>query len=135
MIETRLKNSCSMYSEYLRHCLKRMHNIFESGQYLNGNGKIEEFLAENIMEKLVFKSESQCDVNQDDEIYFSLAKEAFSMAFRDMKTYISRNDLSNEDLVFKQELTFDDFQSKIEAWRLACMINRYFLISDMAIIY
>ena len=41
-----------MYKEDLKHCLKRVHNIFESGFYLNGNGEIEKYIAENIMQKL-----------------------------------------------------------------------------------
>ena len=107
-----------MYKEYLKHCLKRVHNILESGFYLSGNGEIEEFVAENIVQKLVYK---KWDGDDDDEggVYFGLAKEAFSVAFRELSLFIRRNDLSKENLLLNTSgSTFDDFQSKMEAWRV-----------------
>ncbi len=133
IIETRLQSTCDMYKEDLKHCLKRVSNILESGFYVNGNGEIENYISESIMQKL------NCSYREEDgQIYYNLTKEAFRMAFRNFYLLILKNDLSTNNSVFNKNTssrTVDDFQSKIEAWKLACAMNRYFLNCDKAILY
>ncbi len=72
IIETRLQSTCDMYKEDLKHCLKRVSNILESGFYVNGNGEIENYISESIMQKL------NCSCSkEEDQIYYNLTKEAF----------------------------------------------------------
>lgn len=121
-----------MYKEDILHCLRRVSNTIQSQVYLNGNGEVEAFLAENIMTRLV-----RTDLSEDDTVYFCVVKEAFSLAFRDLAYFIRSNDQSIESNLSQiaNSKTFDDFQSKVEAWRTTCLINKFFLNCDMSIIY
>ncbi len=120
-----------MYKEDILHCLKRVDNILQSQVYLSGNGEVENLLAENIT-NVIYNNE----LNEDDTIYFDLVKEAYSLAFRDFAYLIKNNDMVVGNNIYEiTSKTFDDFQSKIEAWRMACKINMFFLNCDMSIIY
>ncbi len=119
-----------MYKEDLKHCLKRVHNILASGFYLNGNGEIENYIAENIMQGISKKHEEE-----DDDIYHNLIKEALSKAFRDYNLLISKNDLSKSNYSLDTARTYDDFQSKVEAWKFALMMNKFFFNCDKAFVY
>ena len=124
VIETRLQSKIEAISDYLDHCLKRAENIFNSGKYLKGNGDIELFLSNFINEKITMEPKN-FKTNQDDEIYFNLTKEAFSHAFRDVYGVVF-DKISNEDC-------YDDFQSKFNAWELACSINMTLMNTNFAI--
>lgn len=131
-METHLKKSSEMHKEFLQHCLKRIHNILNSGTYLNGNGEIETFLVQNINTDIRTASN---DIESEEYIYHQMVKEAFTITFKHMSLIISRNDLSSDNGFFGTTRTYDDFQSKIEAWKTACFINEFFLNSDFSIIY
>lgn len=122
LIETRLQSTSDLYKEYLNHCLKRVHNILTSSQYILGNGNVEKYLFEEITNKIA------CGPNDTshDGVYFDIVKDVFTNTFRDFSLIVSNNSSSLAQ-------TYDDLESKLEAWRTACLINRFFLNTDLAI--
>ena len=121
IVETRLGHMKELYKESLRHCMKRVDNILKSGIYLHGNSDLEKFLATNIMNNVKCPNE----INSDEWIYYDLVKEAFCSSFREFGSLILANDSS--------PLCYDDFESKTEAWRTACLINKFLLNTNCSI--
>ena len=132
MIEAKLQSTFEMYKEALLHIIKRIENILKYKTFIRGN--IEHYLCSKIIEaeldieKSVLGCEDKDSADKEEaKIYISLAKIILSNAFRDMELMRKKNfaDQSNDELI-----NFDDYYSKIEAWRLACSLNIFFLQTD-----
>jgi hypothetical protein len=133
LIETRLQNTREYYEESLNHCLKRVHNILNNRCYLHGNGLVEQYLSENIVASMATINE---DTNDENKIYFEIVKEAFCYAFRDFHSLILLNDMSiRKPETNEKQITYDDYSSKIEACKLATLINKFLLNTDCSIVY
>ena len=126
LIETRIKSTLNLFQEYLKHCIKRVHNILSNSKYLLGNGQLEHYLYEELN-----KPNKAIDLlttdNKDSMIYYNIVREAFKNTFRDMNLIIRKNTPEISDC------TYDDFKSKTEAWKTACLINKFFLNTNLAI--
>lgn len=128
LFETKLYSLANMYKEYLRHCLKRLHNILKTSCYLNGSGVVEKYVAENLKNN---QNKMQQDKDQDEILYYDLITEVYVKTFREyytLVTYNNENNTSNINCV-------DDCFSKFEAWKASCMINETFLNSDISLTY
>ncbi len=110
-----------LLKENLKHCLKRTQNILKSNIYLNGNGNTEKYLYNELNTQI-----SRYDLNDHKLIYFNIVKDVFMKTFRDFSFLVANNDALSMN-------TYDDFSSKIEAWKIACLINKFFLNTDFSL--
>lgn len=123
LLKSRIQNTAHMHLEYLNHCLKRLSNILNSRQYLNGTGaEIEKSLSDSI------KKISTLNSDEEKEIYLELSKDLVANAFADFYLIVNANNENDQNVKY-----FDDFQSKSEAWRLSFYICCIFLNSDCSI--
>jgi hypothetical protein len=126
LLETKLNSLTDMHEEYLRHSLKRLHNILRTCVYLNGSGEVEEFIAENLKNNLnIIKTDEQ-----DENFYYDLIKEVYEKTFRAYYTIVKHNNEHNDS-----NLVVDDCLSKFEAWKTSCSINETLLNSDISLTY
>lgn len=128
LIEIRFKSSLSMNLEILNHNFKRFENVINDGFCLKGSGFVENFLIEKIL-NFDLKNELYQQNNRDPEQeleYFNLAKETLAVCFRDYCSLIKSNESTK---------IYDDYTSKMEAWKIAYFINDIFLNSDLSISY
>jgi hypothetical protein len=110
-----------LLKENLKHCLKRTQNILKSNIFLNGNGNTEKYLYNELNTQI-----SRYDLNDHKLIYFNIVKDVFMKTFRDFSFLVANNDALSMN-------TYDDFSSKIEAWKIACLINKFFLNTDFSL--
>jgi len=127
LIETRIQSTLNLFTEYLNHCIRRVHNIMVNSEYLLGNGDLEYYLYEEL-NKPNEQIDSLISNDNDFMIYFNIVREAFKNTFRDMNLIITKNtQISNSNP------TYDDFTSKMDALKTACLINKFFLNTNLAI--
>lgn len=119
LIETKLPLANRMLKENIDHNLKRLENVIRDGFYLKGAGFIDYCLSERILD---LKADNNL---ADDSWLFDLAKQTLTNTFRDMNFLIRSRD----------EEIFDDYKSKIEAWKIGLFINYIFYNSDFSISY
>ena len=132
LVETRLASTASMHKEQLRHCLQRVANVLKSGHYLNGSGLVETFVADELSATRLVEQEKQDDADDDFFFYSQLVGEACANAFRDFARMVQGNTAAAAASV---STSMDDAESKLSAWRAACLINKTLLNTDMTILY
>jgi hypothetical protein len=120
LIKNRLSTTNQMIKEKLEHDMCRLLNVINSNSYLLGNGQIERYLAHDIIKTFKLTTST----NNEDEIYYELAKDCIVDSLKDFNDLIVKNGSVE---------TFDDFQSKTNAWRNACFINSFLLKIDVSI--
>lgn len=118
LIEAKLPLANRMLKENIDHNLKRLENVFRDGFYLKGAGFIDSYLSEKILDL-------KADNSLTDSWLLDLAKQTLSNTFRDMSFLIRSRD----------EEIFDDYKSKVEAWKIGLFINYIFYNSDFSISY
>lgn len=121
-VDTKLPLTNRMLKENIDHNLKRLENVIRDGFYLKGAGFIDSYLSEKI-------SDLKVDNNLTDSWLFDLAKQTLSNTFRDMNFLIRSRDGSRDEEIF------DDYKSKVEAWKIGLFINYIFYNSDFSISY
>ena len=113
-----LKSQIKMFIEELKHCLKRFENVLHEQVFTDTS---LEFTLANII--LSIKE----DLNESDQIYFSIAREILHETFLNYKNLVDCSNNNNQDAIH------DDLKSKIEAWNFALNVNKIFLNIDMAL--
>lgn len=128
LIESRLSSVAEMYKETLVHILKRVENVFNQKQYVNGSGKLEYYLYEKLssLNQPEFNQNDESD--NEDEFYKSMIKTIYSMSFRDLNLLIKPQLNADSDLTF-----YDDLYSKLEAWQSAVSLISHFIMSEYAL--
>lgn len=121
ILETRLEYLASMYEEQVRHYLRRLGNILNQGVFVQGAGYLEESLIE-IIQNLKIKEN-----NLEEIVYFELAKEILSSSLNDFKCILVNSSNYNKNI-------YDDFKSKLEAWKTAFYLGNIFLNTDLSIL-
>ena len=124
-----------MHKENLERSLRRFYNIFSIKKCLKGNGLVEKLLgidllnhsyerSDLIKQKLKDSFDVDTESNEIEQIYVDLAKDILGKVFRTIYQLISSNDSLNEP-------TFDDIQSKLEAWKIGTHhLNEIFFLTN-----
>jgi hypothetical protein len=137
LIECKYPSTSEMHKEKLVHILKRLEGILKNKCYVLGSGHIENYLYNKLTVcELDMKLDNGALYDHVDaeetSIYVSLIKKIFSNTFRDMFLMTENNSGSKFDNL-ENKFFYDDLESKLEAWRLGCFINKCFIQSDFSI--